>query len=225
VPLPWLHNLGYKGSPQFTYQEAFEFAQTSREAAIFVCEHVLNQSNSTCGDSATSNVNPLLVIAGTVGIAACIVFVEVCATAIAEGALQFVSGGSMGVNPAGLAGDAAAAGDATEDALTGTALARQLGLEGEDAFGVDSSMKVMIPSVNGTARRRFPDFLTDTMIIEIKNRADMYLSTQLQDYMAYANLHSLQVVLVVRWNTVLTAPLKNLEASGQIIVIRSLPPR
>jgi hypothetical protein len=61
-----------------------------------------------------------------------------------------------------LAGDAAAAGDATEDALTGTALARQLGLEGEEMFGVDSSMKVMIASENNTARRRFPDFLTDS---------------------------------------------------------------
>lgn len=56
VPLGWLRNNGYRGSKDFTYDDAFTFAKSSPTAEVFVCEHVLHGSNADCGDN-TASIN------------------------------------------------------------------------------------------------------------------------------------------------------------------------
>jgi hypothetical protein len=50
VPLNWLYTHGYHGSKRFTYADALAWAQTTEEAALFVCKHVLGGSDRACGD-------------------------------------------------------------------------------------------------------------------------------------------------------------------------------
>jgi RHS repeat-associated protein len=126
------------------------------------------------------------------------------------------SGGPLAPN------SASAASRAAED---GTALARQLGTEGERLAGIDPAAKVRIPSATGTAAYRIPDALTETTLTEVKNVARLGYSNQLQDFEAYASSTRRSFDLIVRQNTVLTQELQGLENSGVINVIRSLPSR
>jgi hypothetical protein len=107
----------------------------------------------------------------------------------------------------------------------GTALARQLGAEGERLSGIDAAAKVRIPSATGTAAYRIPDALTETTLTEVKNVARLGYSNQLQDFAAYASGNGRALNLIVRQNTVLTRGLQDLVDSGEINLIRSLPAR
>ncbi len=62
------------------------------------------------------------------------------------------------------------------------------------------------------------------MLREVKNVARLSFTRQLQDFYQYAQLTGRTFNLVVRGNTVLSGPLQQLKASGQISVTPSLPP-
>jgi RHS repeat-associated protein len=53
-PLGFLRGNGYKGSDNFTLGEALDWARTSKVAAMYVCQHVLDggMSDAACGDPA-----------------------------------------------------------------------------------------------------------------------------------------------------------------------------
>lgn len=66
-------------------------------------------------------------------------------------------------------------------------------------------------------RARIPDGLTETTLNEVKNVFSLSLTQQLKDDIAYAADHSLKFQLWVRPSTILSPPLKNAIAAGQII--------
>ncbi len=218
-PLGWLKRHHYKGSNDFTLGDAIAFANNGDpEAALYVCEHVLNLGRSACGDTTgqAEGANPLVAVTVLTAAVACIAFFVVCATAIAEGTLAFASGGSVGGMRAG-----AGLVDDAED-LTGPALARKLGKEGEDLAGIRGP-KVRIDSLTGTANYRVPDQLTDTFLLEVKNEAELSLTSQLQDFDLYAQQEGLAFILLVRTNTKISQPLQDLVNTGKIVLLRGLP--
>ncbi|MBA3858010.1 MAG: hypothetical protein C0507_13990 [Cyanobacteria bacterium PR.3.49] len=82
----------------------------------------------------------------------------------------------------------------------GIASSRAAGSAGEFAAGITKA-KTAIDSVTQTALRRFPDMVTQTQLIEVKNTANLYGSrmyNQLLDSAQYAYEHGLEMVLVTR---------------------------
>jgi hypothetical protein len=69
---------------------------------------------------------------------------------------------------------------------TGMAAVRQAGIDGENAAGINQAAKVRIPSATGTAAYRIPDALTSTTLTEVKNVAALSNTSQLQDFLSYA---------------------------------------
>jgi hypothetical protein len=108
---------------------------------------------------------------------------------------------------------------ADEEELTGTALARKLGDEGEIAANIVKNTE-QIPSLTGTAAYRIPDALNHAtkVIGEVKNVASLSYSSQLRDFAMYAQLHGYQFELFVRPTTVLSGPLQAEIANGNIIL-------
>jgi restriction endonuclease fold toxin 7 of polymorphic toxin system/pretoxin HINT domain-containing protein len=94
-----------------------------------------------------------------------------------------------------------------------------LGKVGEDAAGITKNTEKL--RING--RERIPDELTGRTIGEVKNVKYQYLSTQLRDYLDYAQQNSLQFNLYVRKDTQLSQPLQDLVDSGGINLIRNIP--
>lgn len=62
-------------------------------------------------------------------------------------------------------------------------------------------------SIDGTTKDRIPDFLDDQGLGEMKNVKKLHLSSQLQDFMKYAEKHRIPFILYVRPDTKLTGPL------------------
>jgi hypothetical protein len=104
------------------------------------------------------------------------------------------------------------------------ALARIKGVEGERLAGTPRPQKA-IESITGTATRRFPDELGATFLKEVKNRAVVRYTNQIQDFLLYAQRKQLDFILVVRKNTSLAPAIEALEQAGKIIVKRDLPSR
>ena len=106
---------------------------------------------------------------------------------------------------------------AAENPLTGTALARQLGQEGENAVGI-TGPKVGIEMPSGATR--FPDaFDKDTNVLdEVKNVSSLSYTQQLRDYAAYTQQRGGTFNLWVRPSTRLSGPLLQAKNAGQIIV-------
>lgn len=96
-----------------------------------------------------------------------------------------------------------------------------MGQAGETASGITKNTQTLI--ING--RSRTPDQLTATTIGEVKNVQYQYLSSQLRDYLAYAQQNALQFNLYVRGGggTRLSGPLQKLVDSGDINLIENLP--
>ncbi len=107
--------------------------------------------------------------------------------------------------------------------LTGTALARQLGSEGELAANILKNTE-RIPSLTGTAAYRIPDVLSQEagIIGEVKNVANLSYTNQLRDFAMYAQQNGYQFQLFVRPTTVLSGPLQA-EIQGGNIVLQFLP--
>ncbi|HTT90584.1 MAG TPA: RHS repeat-associated core domain-containing protein, partial [Acidimicrobiales bacterium] len=129
----------------------------------------------------------------------------------------------LSIIPAGIAADAVE--EVVDDAISSTALARQLGSEGEDLAGIDQAAKVRIPSATGTAAYRIPDALTDTTLTEVKNVAKLSYTNQLRDFYNYASSTGRTFELVTRTNTVLSGPLEQMVNAGQIDLVPILPAR
>ena len=106
---------------------------------------------------------------------------------------------------------------AAENPLTGTALARQLGQEGENAAGITApKVGLMMPS----GIRRFPDNFDESanVLTEVKNVKSLSYTQQLRDYAAYAQQNGVTFNLYVRPSTRLSGPLLQAKDAGQIIV-------
>ncbi len=105
-----------------------------------------------------------------------------------------------------------------------TAVARDLGREGEVQAGIEQAAKVRIPSLTNTAAYRIPDELTATTLREVKNVKHLGLTAQLQDFIAYAQQTGRQVILEVRENTAISRGLQSLadQPESQILILRSL---
>ena len=97
--------------------------------------------------------------------------------------------------------------------------------EGETLAGIDQGAKVRIPSATGAAAYRIPDALTDTTLTEVKNVGSLSYTSQLQDFMSYASSTGRGFDLVVRANTTLSGALQQVVDSGQINLLRILPPK
>jgi hypothetical protein len=95
----------------------------------------------------------------------------------------------------------------------------QTGQAGENAAGITKNTDSI--QING--RTRIPDELNDTTLGEVKNVGYQYLSTQLKDFLAYAQQNSLNFNLYVRASTRLSGPLQDLVDSGQINRVDILP--
>lgn len=76
--------------------------------------------------------------------------------------------------------------------------------------------KRRIPSLNGTARFRVPDILTETELIEVKNVRRLALTPQLRDFLSYAESSRIAFVLLTRFDTVLAPDIRDLIAAGRI---------
>lgn len=96
-----------------------------------------------------------------------------------------------------------------------TKRARQLGKAGEDAvkavYDIGEKAKVVI---NG--RVRFPDGLTQGVISEVKNVANLSFTRQLRDYLDYVLSEGFRFDLYTRLETKLSGPLQDAIDSGLI---------
>jgi hypothetical protein len=115
-------------------------------------------------------------------------------------------------------------GDAAESEVTGTALARQLGQEGEQAANIIKNTE-RIDSLTGTANYRIPDILdhVEQVIGDVKNVATQGFTRQIQDSLYYALQNNYDFVLIVRQSTTFTAPLQALIDNGFVNILRLLP--
>lgn len=145
------------------------------------------------------------------------------------GAFTWLRGGAKGGVVVAKAVDASA--DAAHGAAVAakaappsrTAAARALGAEGEEAAGIiKNTERIAAPS--GKVKHRVPDELNHGAgrIGEVKNVEYLSLSSQLRDFIAFAQQNSYQMVLYVRETTKLSKPLQEMERQGVFTVIRSL---
>ncbi len=104
-------------------------------------------------------------------------------------------------------------------ARNGPALARRLGEAGESAAAIIKNTE-RIPSLTGTASYRIPDVLDQAggVIGEIKNVGSLSYSSQLRDFVAYAQQTGLRFELTVRPTTQLTGPLQEMISRGNIFL-------
>ena len=74
-------------------------------------------------------------------------------------------------------------------------------------------------------RARIPDEFDPAArtIGEVKNVQYQYLSTQLKDYLSYAQANGFQFNLYVNTATRLSGPLQGLVDSGDINLVRNIP--
>jgi hypothetical protein len=110
----------------------------------------------------------------------------------------------------------------SREELAGRALARirrrdgsRVGRLGERVARVPAG-KRRIPSMTGTARFRVPDVLSDSELIEVKNVARLTLTPQLTDFLVFAEASGLKMVLLTRFDTVLSPELRALIQAGRI---------
>ncbi|MFL6138150.1 MAG: RHS repeat-associated core domain-containing protein, partial [Frankiaceae bacterium] len=109
-------------------------------------------------------------------------------------------------------------GEDSVEELSGTALARQLGQEGEAAVS-EAGSTARIPSLSDTASYRIPDIFNPEAgyMGEVKNVGSLSYTNQLRDMVAYAQQEGLDFYLYVRPSTQLSGPLQDAIAAGDII--------
>jgi len=101
----------------------------------------------------------------------------------------------------------------SETAKSGTALARELGVAGEEAVGITGPKT----SINVDGRTRIPDRLTGYTLEEVKNVKSLSFTRQLRDFQKYSQLRGLDFILYTRPNTILSSPLQQAIDNGLII--------
>jgi hypothetical protein len=151
---------------------------------------------------------------------------QIAESTVENGLFGGVSGGAFGaaggwigtlgyVNNAGNLVDSSTI--AVENPLTGTALARQLGQEGEQAVGI-TGPKEGFTMPSGVTR--FPDaFDKDTNVLdEVKNVQSLSYTQQLRDYAAFTQQNGGTFNLYVRPSTRMSGPLWDAINSKQIII-------
>ena len=108
-----------------------------------------------------------------------------------------------------------AAGETAETVVAKTP--GQLGKEGMAATGITQNTEA-IPSTTGKAAYRVPDQLDHSagVIGEVKNVKSLSYTSQIQDYVHYANQTGYQFNLYIRQSTQLTAPLVEQVSLGNI---------
>ncbi len=86
---------------------------------------------------------------------------------------------------------------------------------GEIAAGIPQGVPKRGIDIPGTTRRRYPDFVDQDELIEVKNVQQQGLTLQLKDYISFAKEKNIPMTLHVRPNTKLTKPLKQaIEDNG-----------
>jgi hypothetical protein len=100
--------------------------------------------------------------------------------------------------------------------------AGQLGREGEAAvralYNIGEKEAILI---NG--RTRIPDGLTQDALSEVKNVQSLSATSQLRDYLQYAESNGLRFDLYTRPDTKLSGPLQQLIMDGRINLIPVIP--
>lgn len=79
---------------------------------------------------------------------------------------------------------------------------RLVGQQGEAAVGI-TEPKTKIDSITGKATCRYPDKVTNTQLIEVKNVKYQSYTSQIEDYHLYAKKNNLEFILYTREDTVL----------------------
>lgn len=106
-----------------------------------------------------------------------------------------------------------------EEAPTGLALAKELGIAGETAAGISGPKK----AIEIAGRKLFPDEITDAALTEVKNVRRLSFTKQLRDYAAYTQGKEIPFFLVTRPGTKLSGPLQRAIDDGLIIHRPKLP--
>jgi len=106
---------------------------------------------------------------------------------------------------------------AAPDRYAATLLARTLGRDGELAAEIVKNTE-RIPSLTGTAAYRIPDALEKTTLVltEVKNVKQLSLTSQVKDFVLFAEKKGYEVILRVRPTTRLSKPLQELVQQGRI---------
>ncbi|MGP0059300.1 MAG: putative toxin, partial [Beijerinckiaceae bacterium] len=154
---------------------------------------------------------------------------RLCGAACDPGAYYSVRSGVVGFDlsstAAGEAFSALRLYGVADELASGTTLAQQLGQAGEEAAGIIANTQ-RIPSLTGTAAYRIPDVLNESsqIIGEVKNVGYLSYTSQLRDFILFAQQNGFQFQLTVRPSpsTTLSGPLQNEIASGNI-TLRNLP--
>ncbi len=144
---------------------------------------------------------------------------------LATKGVAWASGKAAGQAGSKLAAEAAVEGTEAANAAAHAANAqkmaavRQLGHEGEEAANIAKNTE-RIPSLSGKVAYRIPDELTETMLKEVKNVAELSFDSQIQDSLHYAMETGRDFVLVVRAGngTHLTPQLQRAVDAGWIIL-------
>ena len=105
--------------------------------------------------------------------------------------------------------------------LTGLALAQSLGRSGESTAGITAPKTAII--IPGSGTTCFPDGLTGTTLIEVKNTAYQTLTRQISDYCISCAANSLFFDLFVRPYGILSALLYKLYGNGTNGTINFVP--
>ncbi len=96
-------------------------------------------------------------------------------------------------------------------------IVRQLGRAGEEAAGIVKNSE-RIKSLTNTAAHRIPDVLDHTkkIIGDVKNVANLRMTNQLRDFIAYAEKYDYMLELTVRQTTIIADELIQMIKSGKI---------
>jgi hypothetical protein len=101
-----------------------------------------------------------------------------------------------------------------------TAMARKLGIIGEDAVGITGPKRgIRIP---GSNQLRVPDAIYGTVLTEVKNVSKLSFTPQLQDFVKYCKANGYTFELWVRPSTAFSAELEKAIDDSKII-IRHIP--
>jgi hypothetical protein len=94
--------------------------------------------------------------------------------------------------------------------------ARLKGKMGELAAGIPQGVPKKPIKIPGTTRRRYPDFVDERKLVEVKNVQQQGLTLQLKDYISFAKEKNIPMTLHIRSNTKLTTPLKKAIEDSKI---------
>lgn len=191
-------------------------------AAIGAVVGAVGYTISTVATGTEFNTGTMLVTAGAGAIAGAVIGSGVGIVAAAASTVTAaVEVGTATTVASTVATTVGADGDYTNE---GTAVAQALGQAGETAAEIIKNTQ-RIPSITGTANFRIPDQLLPDMnlLSEVKNVAYQAYTSQIKDFLLYAQGKGYEFELTVRENTAFSKPLQALIDAGQIIVNNKLP--